>query len=319
MEMASGSHRRNWSEDLKQRVGSEAGGGVNDKRRPPKGNHVAYVQVSRWTVSICHSQNIFFLFDSQCEKSKMKWHADSYFEIGTGHKVCQDYATHSGKTAVLSDGCSSMRDTDIGARLICTNELAACPLSMASLSRQAFNLGVSIDAFHGTRMRVQFLDGRDAPSIIEVHIEGDGYLIARHVGSGEINCVQIEFKDNAPWYPIYDHTLTGYHRFSSSEICLNYGAVFLDRHPRSDERRRIYSFDARCFDFVAVCSDGLGTFTDVTGFKQCELQLAKDLADVKIVSGEFIKRRIGALKRKKWSELSHEDDFSIAVLARSDA
>ena len=48
--------------------------------------------------------------------------ADSYFEIGSTHQVCQDYALASASDdiayAIVSDGCTSSKDTDIGSRLL---------------------------------------------------------------------------------------------------------------------------------------------------------------------------------------------------------
>lgn len=49
--------------------------------------------------------------------------ADSYFEIGHSHKICEDYALHgvlpSGLAyAIVCDGCSSSRRVDVGARIM---------------------------------------------------------------------------------------------------------------------------------------------------------------------------------------------------------
>src|SRR5215208_7219869 len=50
--------------------------------------------------------------------------ANSVFNIGATHAVCQDYviarsrAPHGGPYVVMSDGCSSSPDTDVGARLL---------------------------------------------------------------------------------------------------------------------------------------------------------------------------------------------------------
>src|SRR5215203_2249321 len=42
---------------------------------------------------------------------------DCFFNIGATHSVCQDYVVAS-PYLILSDGCSSSPDTDIGARLL---------------------------------------------------------------------------------------------------------------------------------------------------------------------------------------------------------
>ncbi len=56
----------------------------------------------------------------------MKFHTDHHFIIGHGHladgKPCQDYTLSGlvggGAYAVVSDGCSSAGQTDIGSRII---------------------------------------------------------------------------------------------------------------------------------------------------------------------------------------------------------
>jgi len=50
-------------------------------------------------------------------------HADHHYEIGSSHVACEDYAmsgTQEGLTyAILSDGCSASKDSDVGARILC--------------------------------------------------------------------------------------------------------------------------------------------------------------------------------------------------------
>ena len=49
--------------------------------------------------------------------------SDSYFEQGTTHEVCEDYAVHGENYAIVSDGCSNgggpSINTDWGARFLC--------------------------------------------------------------------------------------------------------------------------------------------------------------------------------------------------------
>lgn len=49
--------------------------------------------------------------------------ADSFFQQGAGHDVCEDYARHGENYAVISDGCSNgdgpRIDSDWGARFLC--------------------------------------------------------------------------------------------------------------------------------------------------------------------------------------------------------
>ena len=46
---------------------------------------------------------------------------DHYMTIGSSHQVCEDYiisGTEPFPYIILSDGCSSSKDTDIGARIL---------------------------------------------------------------------------------------------------------------------------------------------------------------------------------------------------------
>ena len=71
------------------------------------------------------------------------YNVDSYFEIGSGHQICQDFATHGQLTVpefgtvvwgIVSDGCSGSPNSDTGARVLThmmdkaiKNFLAVCP------------------------------------------------------------------------------------------------------------------------------------------------------------------------------------------------
>lgn len=53
--------------------------------------------------------------------------SDSFFEIGTTHEVCEDYAISGNNYAVVSDGCSNSGhriDTDWGSRILCKSAQA---------------------------------------------------------------------------------------------------------------------------------------------------------------------------------------------------
>ena len=61
--------------------------------------------------------------------------ADVFYAIGSTHHVCQDFAVANGDFVILSDGCSSAKDSDWGARLLvkaCHNVIKerSKPLSM---------------------------------------------------------------------------------------------------------------------------------------------------------------------------------------------
>jgi hypothetical protein len=66
---------------------------------------------------------------------------DSFFEQGSTHEVCEDYALHGPAFVIIADGCSNGKgprvDTDWGSRLIC--KAAQQCLYMFTTSLELFN------------------------------------------------------------------------------------------------------------------------------------------------------------------------------------
>lgn len=233
----------------------------------------------------------------------MNWFSDSYFEIGSTHKVCQDYAAHKDGFAVLSDGCSTSPNTDVGSRFICLNELLEEPLPMKALISTAGLVGVPKEALFATKLHVSVTENGEWLTPV---IDGDGYLLAVS-NDGQIHLTLIEYPDNMPWYPVYAEIPTG-------------RELFVDRKPTvtalAGDLTRVNPLFlcTNQYSFLAVCSDGLGTFKTKDGVPVPALEIAKGLVDVKVRGGKFMHRRIQSLKRNAWADLHHEDDFAIAVL-----
>jgi hypothetical protein len=242
----------------------------------------------------------------------MKWNADSYFSIGSSHRVCQDYAAHRSGFAVLSDGCSSAPDTDIGSRLLCRNALLDEPLSMFTLVRHAAMIGIPKKSLFATLLSVNHIDDSWG-NLIEVRMHGDGYLIAL-TESGEIETLHLEYAENMPWYPVYSTIEPQKVIFSSSVTC--FVSDSFEDVSSMNRQERVFWLKSESYRMVAVCSDGLGTFLNGLDRPVSVEQLARDICAVKVPNGEFLQRRLSALKRGDWNGLRHEDDLSIAALFR---
>lgn len=150
---------------------------------------------------------------------------DHYFHIGgahlTGGKPCQDYAI-SGVCdemafAIVSDGCSTGRHTDVGSRLL--------TLSTASAIRNHWSTHHEIDAMKtplavSVKQNVLLAGMRDNLELISedllatcmyvyvspgggiVHVQGDG-VVAIKYRDGRIVMHNFEWINNMPFYPIY--------------------------------------------------------------------------------------------------------------------
>ena len=145
--------------------------------------------------------------------------ANSYYEIGYDHKVCEDYSLSGQKDSllytVLSDGCSSSENSDVGARLLCHiakgiilylndrgvnifNAQEYQTIFKELLIRKCLevkqSLGTSIDTFDATLLASIIKDGYALNMAW-----GDGYLVKIKKGMG-IETTEIKYTTGAPYY-----------------------------------------------------------------------------------------------------------------------
>jgi len=280
-------------------------------------------------------------------------YADSYFAIGTTHKICQDYAlagsVHNRFFAAVSDGCSSSRHTDFGARFLCIGTQEAMKTSLTELNQHSILplactlLGKALpwECLDATLMLTYTTD-----DLIVVMASGDGVIAARH-RDGSVHTTEIEFINNAPAYLSYQLDNSRFQTYlsgklSSGEMIEGCGiretrqkvydknlAVGIDKpdslyaakvgtDPSSFWDITVYSRD--CFDLVAVMSDGVRSFQKRNTLGQLEpveLQaVLQQLMKFKNVKGEFVTRRCKRFLSKYCVEhgWSHYDDFSMAAV-----
>jgi hypothetical protein len=149
--------------------------------------------------------------------------ADHYFQIGGIHlaqgKPCQDYALSgfNGKAAcaIVSDGCSTGRHTDVGSRIEVMTTLEAIKSATLGeltaeegvrvvarkqrelVSAAKLALGLTQSDLLATRLYV-YLGNKGG----YIHVAGDG-VIAMKYKSGEIGTSKFEWANNMPYYPAY--------------------------------------------------------------------------------------------------------------------
>ena len=155
--------------------------------------------------------------------------ADSAFVIGAAHAVCQDYAragnnlpaalaANTGQSpspyVIVSDGCSSSPDTDVGARLLAKAAeqalLAPVKLSVSAITeahaeaarralRWAKLTGLSPQAVDATLLTAH-LSGDE----LIVGCSGDGVIVLES-WLGVADVYVISFASGYPLYPSYAH------------------------------------------------------------------------------------------------------------------
>jgi len=267
--------------------------------------------------------------------------ADVYFSIGSAHQVCQDHAIAHDDFIVLSDGCSSAKDSDWGARFLtqaASNILKQTkPTDLGAFSKNvllaaqsyANKLEIHEDCLAATLLYAYVKD-----RAIKAFIIGDGYIIARNKIKNNIIIISHNFDTGAPWYLYYtlnDDLKNGYiNKFGNGKFIIN--KIIMDAKASENDSLLLdanvgmatigYTFPLDEFDIVGVASDGLKSFiqhnktnTSITT-KSIELgEVLKKLLNFKTLSGQFVHRRCQRfLKDFAADNIKHTDDFSLGVL-----
>lgn len=272
--------------------------------------------------------------------------ADIFYAIGATHQICQDYAMANGDYAVISDGCSSAKESDWGARLltkafetIIKQTEAPLQITEALLDRiltlawnHSISLNLNEDCLAATLGSVyKTKDG------INAFMYGDGYIIGKARDGKHYKVIENYFETNAPYYLYYrlrpeNHKSYTEH-FGKGRFYIR-TTFYEDNKIVDTDESNLSALDARNltthffhkddYEFVGVSSDGLGTFvqlnkgnTSITYNPVKVIELIKGLFDFKNSTGQFVHRRCQKLLLEhRLKEIRHNDDFSIGVIAQ---
>lgn len=276
--------------------------------------------------------------------------ADSYFTIGKTHSVCQDYAitdyVDGEPFIVVCDGCSSAKDSDIGARLLA---LAAREILWRNhdvmldesdflyrialrAESSCLSLRMPLDCISATMLSARYRNGA-----IHTRISGDGVEIARE-RTGRINVIHYEYPSGAPFYLRYllhpedvqcyinefgFHRKQTYYAINADETVEQ-----LSQWETKDENNfyGANKWDIKDYDLVALLSDGVHSFIqpEVTATSKMEksvpfIEIVKELMKFKNYSGIFVERRVkrafdqklGAFGKGGWM---NTDDLAMAAI-----
>src|SRR5690348_728265 len=135
--------------------------------------------------------------------------ADATINIGSTHSICEDYVVARGGHVVLSDGCSSSPDTDIGARLLvkALDQLLKKPTDIEELHKGAAR--IALDWANMIALPPQSVDA----TLMSIHVanqdliiacSGDGVIILESQ-AGVLDVYTISSPSGYPFYPSYVH------------------------------------------------------------------------------------------------------------------
>lgn len=270
--------------------------------------------------------------------------ADSFFAIGSTHEICQDYVISNPDKlyTILADGCSTAKDTDIGARLLVKTEEQnldkGCPMCGADYKKIIFQaeanakvLGLDKNCLHATLLTLRLSEDGDFLPFVY----GDGVIVARkrisNLGTPQLRIMNLEYPSGAPYYLRYelDNSKTQWEKIFGSSyfqshtfLDIESNRTVLGEKIQLEENSWEGIYELSEYDMVAVLSDGIHSFfkkekTD-TSIKTTPInyiEVIQELFKFKSMNGQFVKRRCKRFfkecKEKGWE---HYDDFSIGVI-----
>lgn len=260
-------------------------------------------------------------------------HYDHYYTIGFTHTVCEDYATQGNTPTpfiVLSDGCSSSDNTDVGARLLTLTTKSLLenandwPWDYSQFGHKLIDkaktvikeMKLPLSVLHATVM-LAFLDQEQ--DNIMVYVYGDGCLLLKD-HNGNVRTIEIAFVHNAPYYLSYwgnQDVFLEYMMYESYSLILRDSAKGKSK-PKLFNSPLIFRFPLKEFKTVAIASDGVGQCLDIRRRTKLTVnEVANDLLAFPNTSDEFIKRHLeSTLKKYAIAGFYPLDDLSIAVLTQ---
>ena len=273
--------------------------------------------------------------------------ADSAFVIGATHSICQDYVVAGNPSAttpyvILSDGCSSSADTDIGARLLVKSAESILKTGAAGdiADLHVAAAAAALDLAAALRLKPQAVDatlltGHVQENELVLACSGDGVLMVQDC-SGVIEAYSISYPSGYPFYPAYTHQKDRlaalecgrdlqkeikYFRGDSNQSTLRLEATF-----SSSERTEVRTFDARSYLYAVLLSDGVHSFCSSRGSESSKSArpirfqaLARELVSFKNLRGAFAARRLKRfLKDSALNGWQHTDDLALGAFYLGD-
>jgi len=259
---------------------------------------------------------------------------DSYYRIGSTHRVCQDFALAGARHAVISDGCSFggatvKPPTELGAQILARRAsqlLKSSPsIDHDTLIRECLELvsvlGLDSDCLAATLGYIDIDDDDFFTNLV-----GDGCIIARNY-LGNLWVYNIEFKSGAPFYLRYlldqNPTVDDYLKIFGDAVIETDTLIDINENNHYDnvleynylERINCYSFSFDNYDLVAITSDGINSFVDSSNNPVSRNLIIEELFKFKNYNPGFLERRCNrafqTFAKRGWL---NQDDFSIGTI-----
>ena len=258
---------------------------------------------------------------------------DTFIEIGSQHKVCEDYII-SGRDPVpyiiLSDGCSTSNNTEMGARILChlakqfllynrddLHDFDSMKLGswvIHNAEQTARQLGLSRSCLTATLIVAYHLDNR-----LRIMMFGDGSFVT--VGQqGGIEMLSVEYESNAPYYLVYEIDKFRHDLYDERSPAKFVNTIYSDSSKNRDQfaydHPLVYTINTTLNPLVMIMSDGIDSFLHEATPQSSE-EIMPLFTNFKNTKGEFLKRRLNRqMKSFAKSGINHYDDLSVGAFLK---
>jgi hypothetical protein len=251
----------------------------------------------------------------------MNIYTGSFYTIGKTHSICQDYSFVQNNDVIVSDGCSSAMNSDVGSRVLTHSyiETKGSEAPWFNTMHRAYSI-VNLLGLPSECLCATLLTLEKRFDNIHVNIWGDGCVVARHREDKTLEIFNLSFLSSAPYYLKYhSYEKEGYlYQFGDkAQINESYPFSFFERYPDGYIR---LAYPADIYDLVAIFSDGISSFRTGSGEPVPVSTIAEEMLNFKGYAGNFVQRRAQrAFKVFSEHGWHNHDDFSIGVMKVSEA
>ena len=245
---------------------------------------------------------------------------DKFLRQGKTHQVCQDYIETSDWYVVLADGCSSAKNSEIGAMILCReamNVLEQWKDSLEKLDYNEFGKNVIFNAWKSALvlnvpeecLNTTLLVAYKFNDHIFVHVYGDGLIITKQT-NGNITCTEVSFTKNTPFYLSYLLSPEAFKSYPKEyrKIVTEHHFDILDAEETLFPNDKVtYGYFIENYESILIASDGMTNWTHNPDMGK----VAKDMVNFAQPQGAYLQRCMNFLIRGYEKSGYYEDDIAV--------
>lgn len=235
--------------------------------------------------------------------------------------MCQDYILtgEDPNCIILADGCSQVKDSDIGARFLCLSAAKYLKtyrnfldeLDYINMGHQiifnaeivALASGISPSCLSATLIIAFYYNG-----YIHVIVYGDGSVISVDY-ENNLCFNELSYTDNKPFYLSYFLSPENFKIYKKENIKKIERDEYIETEYNFDTPSH-YTYSVENYKIIAIASDGLSSWSPAIDSKEIFEKCVK----YKNINGMFLQRRmIRFISNLEKQKINHMDDISIGA------